>query len=133
MPRPPFVLLATLLAGHALAQDPASPPTPSASQAAGEIAARLVDASPLGACFRRQPAYPPQALRNEQQARTLVVFTVTPAGAIQAAGLLRSSGHRLLDEAALGHLDKCIAASAPPSGDPLPPGRYALPMVWRIE
>ncbi|WP_442909573.1 TonB family protein [Hydrogenophaga sp.] len=136
MSRIPIALLVTALAGHASAQGQASAPTADASQAAtptGAAAARMVAASPLGACFRRQPAYPVAALRDEQEGQTVVAFTVAAAGPIQNPGLLRSSGHQTLDRAALAHLNQCIASVSTQAEDPLPPGRYALPMVWRIE
>ncbi|WP_082585622.1 TonB family protein [Hydrogenophaga sp. Root209] len=136
MPRIPIALLVTALAGHASAQGQTTAPTAGASQEAtptGAAAARRVAASRLGACFRLQPAYPVAALRNEQEGQTVVAFTVAAAGQIQNPGLLRSSGHLILDHAALAHLNQCIASVSTQPDDALPPGRYALPMVWRIE
>jgi TonB family protein len=125
------------LLGTASAQETGPAPSPPASQAsapAGAPAAvHVVAASALGACFRRQPAYPRAALREEQEGQTLVAFTVTAAGDIEQPALVRSSGYPLLDQAALAHLNKCIAAFVPQRDAPLPPGRYALPMVWRLE
>lgn len=136
MSRIQIALLVTALAGHVSAQEQALAATAGASQEAtptGAAAARMVAASPLGACFRRQPAYPVTALRNEQEGQTVVAFTVAAAGQIQNPGLVRSSGHQILDQAALAHLNQCIASVSTQPDDPLPPGRYALPMVWRIE
>ncbi|MFC5498596.1 energy transducer TonB [Caenimonas terrae] len=136
MSRLQTALLLLALAGHAAAQEPASPAIPAASQApapAGASGARRVASSPLGACFGRQPAYPARALRNDEQGASLVGFTVSPTGHIEDPGLLRSSGHGLLDQAALAHLNKCIASVTTQPDAALPPGRYALPMVWRIQ
>lgn len=93
----------------------------------------MVMSSTLGTCFKRPPAYPSDALRKELTGRTLLVFSVSPEGKIQSPGLLRSSGHPALDQAALAHLSMCIAMQEGQSPPPLPPGRYALPHVWRIE
>jgi bla regulator protein blaR1 len=120
-----FAILATPLLGPVSAQEVAAP--------AASSPAQVVAASPLGTCFRRQPAYPIQALRKGQQGSTQVAFSITPAGEFQDPAILRSSGHPALDYAALAHLNKCIAASGAKSDEPLPSGRYALPMVWRIE
>ncbi|MBP6902874.1 MAG: TonB family protein [Burkholderiaceae bacterium] len=106
----------------------ASAPRPSA-----RLIAQRVAASPLGQCFRRLPAYPAQALRSEQEGETLVAFTIDAAGRAAAPALLRSSGHKILDEAALAHLEKCLAQHGEASTEALPAGRYALPMLWRLE
>jgi TonB family protein len=62
-----------------------------------------------------------------------VVFTVAESGSIESPGLLRSSGHAVLDQAALAHLIKCIAEFPLDHQPKLPVGTYALPLVWRIE
>jgi bla regulator protein BlaR1 len=133
-------LLASLFVVSAWAQvagpnEPAALPQSAASAAAAEraIKARKFAESPLGACFREPPAYPRTALRNEQEGRTVLAFTVLESGEVGPASLVRSSGHTALDDAALAHLGKCIAAAPSPPGDSMPAGRYVLPMLWRIE
>ncbi len=134
-----LLLLAGIAASSSsLAQTapPTASPSASAAPISAEVAqqnARAVAEPPLGACFRRPPAYPVVALRNEQTGRSLVGFTVTESGSIENPALLRSSGHTVLDQAAVGHLLKCIALLPPDYQPKLPVGRYALPLLWRIE
>jgi TonB family protein len=113
----------------------AAPPAQAASVAPDVVRhnARVVAESPLGTCFTRPPAYPTVALRSAQSGLSLVVFTVSESGSIESPALLRSSGHAVLDRAALGHLVKCIAEVPLDSQPKLPVGRYALPLLWRIE
>ncbi len=63
----------------------------------------------------------------------MVLFVVTGEGAPEKPQLMRSSGHQLLDEAAVAHMASCIGQYILSDGAPLPEGRYALPMVWRLE
>jgi TonB family protein len=130
--------LVALMALMALAAAPrAQPVPPGASSAPAPAArgddARIVGASALGLCVRRAPAYPPQALREELQGRSVVAFSVSASGVPEAPAVLQSSGHRLLDQAALQHLARCIEAHAHAPGGPLPPGRFSVPVLWRLE
>ena len=47
------------------------------------------------------PAYPPRALRAGQQGRVLVFVLIDTAGRPAQVSVSKSSGHALLDEAAL--------------------------------
>ncbi len=105
----------------------------SASSAASISPGQQVINSSLGTCFRRQPPYPAAALRSDQQGRTAVAFTITAAGRSENPTVYRSSGHELLDQAALAHLIRCSNAFNARDLEPIPAGRYVLPMLWRIE
>ena len=89
--------------------------------------------SSLAACFQKPPAYPIEARRLDLQGRTMVLFAVSVEGVPEEPSLLRSSGHAVLDHAAIKHLSLCIRQFVATSTERLPAGRYALPMVWRIE
>lgn len=130
------VLSCALWLGSAAAQpalpEPASAPQP-ASAAALASTAQAVAQSSLAACFRQPPEYPLRARRLNLQGRTLVLFTVGAEGLPQEPRLMRSSGHAVLDNAAVAHLGACIAQLVSTGSERLPAGRYALPMEWRLE
>lgn len=138
-PYRPIVALTVFLATPAAAQDDASPVAPPSAAASAPAArdiseeARAVASSALGACFRRAPAYPRAAVRAEQEGTTVVSFEVSAAGVAERPVLSRSSRFPLLDEAALNHMKRCLEATAAQTQGTLPPGRYALPLVWRLE
>lgn len=60
-------------------------------------------------------------------------FEVSPTGVAERPVVFRSSQFALLDEAALNHMKKCLKITATGTSGSLPPGRYALPLVWRLE
>lgn len=86
----------------------------------------------------------------------MVAFTVNAEGLPGQPAVAQGSGSTLLDQAAMAHLQTCIdrfeaelagasaqaaaAASGPSDTDgrppataePLPPGTYRLPIVWRL-
>jgi TonB family protein len=134
-------LLACAIASAGAQPAPAASQAASAAQSTAPSAsdarrAQISDmrASPLLACLRKPPIYPAAALRSEQQGRTVFVFTVNDDGQPGDAVVSVSSGHAALDEAALQHYQRCRRAHARlQDSEPLPPGRYALPIVWRIE
>jgi protein TonB len=120
----------------AQAAGPASAPASSTSSQAAELAlqkARVVVASPLGACFRAPPEYPKSALRKDESGTSVVLLVIKETGEIESPGLLKSSGHASLDWAAFNHLKSCISKHPQDPEQKLPPGRYALPLTWRIE
>lgn len=99
---------------------------------AAEKAKAIADSS-LGKCFSKPPAYPVEGLRKNLEGRTLVAFLVSGEGSVTDPLVLRSSGHPVLDHAALKHLNACLLQFASTPGASLPQGRYVLPMIWRIE
>ena len=62
-----------------------------------------------------------------------MIFEVSASGVAEKPAVFRSSQFPLLDEAALNHMKKCIKSTAKETDGTLPPGRYALPLVWRLE
>lgn len=114
------------------APSPASAPPPAS---ASELASKgqIVAQSGLAACFRLAPEYPMQARRQNLQGRTMVLFDVSAEGVAQTPRLMRSSGHAVLDHAALTHMASCIGQHTASGSERLPAGRYALPMDWRLE
>lgn len=128
--------LAAGFGAHAGAQGleaPAAAPSAAGQALTSEEKNRRVVASPLGACFRSPPPYPRVAQREGQQGLTLLSFDVNASGIAERPAVVRSSGFALLDKAALEHLAFCLSHTAAQDQGPLPPGRYAVPMVWRLE
>jgi len=75
---------------------------PSASGAGGD--AQKTELAYLDAVrlqIERAKRYPPAARRTGLEGRTLLRFTITPGGEVDAASVARSSGYSLLDAAAL--------------------------------
>lgn len=133
----PALMLAAS-ANSALAQERAPAPQVVAPEAAMPAPATpeanaIVGASALGACFRRAPVYPDEALRAEMSGRSLVSFIIGVDGRPGSPDLHRSSGYRILDEAALRHLERCLNSFNQAEGEALPSGLFILPLSWRIE
>jgi TonB family protein len=83
--------------------------------------------------MRKPPQYPIEGRRLDLQGQTMVMFLVTAQGVPSEPSVLRPSGHPILDHAALAHLHACIAQFGSGASEPLPPARYVLPMLWRLE
>jgi protein TonB len=117
------------------ASTPAAAASAAADQRAAALAARQrVAASALGACLRQPPPYPERALRDDASGRTVVAFSMADDGTPAGAELATSSGHALLDEAALAHVRRCMAAArARTPAEVLPAGTFRVPYVWRVE
>lgn len=111
---------------------PPAPPDSIASTQSNGGDARSFASSALGTCFARPPAYPVEALRNEETGRVLVDMRVDRAGFIDKPTLVRSSGFAVLDQTTLQHLASCIASFQSSNQPQLPAGRYVLPMLWQI-
>jgi protein TonB len=90
MTRTRFLSIASLplLAGLILAATPARAATASVTDRISAAVARVMD-------------YPREAEAGEEEGVVVVRFTIGPAGAAEAIALVESSGHRLLDQAAL--------------------------------
>ena len=77
--------------------------------------------------------YPKQALRNNTSGQLLMDVAIKPDGSLHSIKILRSSGHRFLDEAAM----RIVRMSAPFS--PLPKGILQdtdvlhIPRVWQFR
>jgi outer membrane biosynthesis protein TonB len=131
-----LALVSALVLGNASAQPASagSASTPQASQASEQASkVQAVARSSLAVCVRKPPEYPIAARRLGLQGRTMVLFVVSAEGVPEEPRLLRSSGHAVLDQAAVKHLGSCIKAFVEKSSERLPSGQYALPMEWRLE
>jgi protein TonB len=132
------VYVLAILVANAGAQTASEPPA-SAPQsepnnsADSSLKARVVAQSELAKCVNKAPDYPTEARRMGLQGRTMVLFTVSAEGKPEEPRLMRSSGHLVLDRAAVRHIDRCIKQYTVTASEPLPAGRYALPMDWRLE
>ncbi|MCX7869936.1 MAG: energy transducer TonB, partial [Terrimicrobiaceae bacterium] len=62
--------------------------------------ARIVEARP-DATRNLPPRYPESARRAKQEGRAIVRASISAEGRVQSARILRSSGHAVLDRAAL--------------------------------
>lgn len=89
--------------------------------------------SNLTVCIRKPPEYPLEARRRELQGQTVVLLGIPAEGVPEEPKLLRSSGHPVLDQAALKHLSSCIKQFVAKESERLPVGRYAFPIEWRLE
>lgn len=69
---------------------------------------------------RPAPAYPAQALRDEMEGTVRLKLLIGAEGTVQYASLLRSSGHRLLDQAALAAARTWELEPAQQNGTPVP-------------
>lgn len=94
---------------------------------------RALAASPLGQCLRRPPPYPVAAQRDELEGEVVLAFEVSAAGTAGAPAVARSSLRPLLDAAAMLHLRQCIDSTAEASAGKLPPGRFLLPLTFKLE
>jgi TonB family protein len=112
---------------------PPSPPAPLASEPQTSGTVRMHDTR-LGRCVSRPPPYPVAALRHGWAGTTVLAFAVGEDGLPVEPAVARSSGHELLDVAALQHLKRCIAAShALTPHEVLPVGRFRVPIAFRLE
>lgn len=87
------------------ATKPAVPKVQSASAASSQAAPALVEARP-SARGNRPPYYPEMARRNGWQGLCMVRVSVTAEGRAASVSLARSSGHGILDQAALAAVRK---------------------------
>lgn len=93
-----LVFAAALIGAAALAQTQPAAGDRDTSGAAPSLAAYARPEAPL------TPEYPPAAIRQELQGEVRVKLRVLPSGASADVQVQTSSGHALLDEAALKYL-----------------------------
>lgn len=75
--------------------------------------------------------YPPAAKKSKQQGTVQLAFTMNRQGDVLSSGIKESSGHLLLDDAALKMLQDASPLPAVP--DNFHPSRQQLPLVIPIE
>lgn len=83
-------------------------------------------AAPGASCPK--PEWPRQALRYELEGVTTLRYAVGMDGRATSASVQKSSGWKMLDNAALSSLSRCILLDPTPAGVTVP-AQY----VWRLE
>jgi protein TonB len=106
VPSPPVV--ATLVMAPAAPSTVSAEPTGAAAVASAPAPSALGAPAPTAVVFtepaflvRQEPVYPERARRAGAAGTAVVRVWLTPAGEVERVELAASSGHRLLDEAAL--------------------------------
>lgn len=79
-----------------------------------------------------KPAYPAEAQRHQWQGRVVLHVEVSAGGTPTSVHVLFSSGHPLLDEAALHAVEKWRFTPATQGGAPVP-GAVDVPVQFRLE
>lgn len=113
--------------------------TPSAGQGTGEgedsLAATVGDGGnflPARIHTKPEPAYPWEARRNRWQGTVLLAVTVSPEGHPIAVDVARSSGHRVLDDAAVEAVRQWRFVAAQRNGLAVE-DRVAVPITFRLS
>ncbi len=78
------------------------------------------------------PQYPVEALQVDAQGTTTLQFVVDDKGALTDAAILKSSGHQVLDQAALSSLSKCRFKPAVAAGQTQRSSTFKVEYVWRL-
>lgn len=93
----------------------------------------LVPPRPVGAAAgNAKPDYPSEARRRGQQGRVLLHVDVSAAGAPISVTVSSSSGHELLDQAALRAVSAWRFTPATRGGSPVA-GTVDVPVQFRLE
>jgi protein TonB len=114
-------------------QPPAQPFKPSAPVEA-PVAAKP-SAPPVAAILNLndcKPEYPRSSLAAEEQGVSRVQFKVGPDGQLVSAGIVKSSGSKALDKAAVNGLSRCKFRPAYQDGKPVE-SSFTVDYVWNME
>ena len=76
-----------------------------------------------------QPSYPPLALRMGYQGKVVLLIAVDPSGTVTSVQVKNSSGHKILDDAALEHVRAHLRLRNPPGEV----RNHTLDIVFRIN
>jgi TonB family protein len=102
-------------------------------QRAGQRPGALPAIANVSACAPKSDDYPTAARRQNQEGTTRVSFTVDEKGDLRAFGVVRSSGHLLLDYTALIKLAGCkFVPGKSTDGDPIG-GSFTVEYVWKLQ
>lgn len=116
--------------GRAARKPPSPPSRPSASAAPAAPAARPNWQEAVRQQFRQQQQagafYPPEAIARGLEGEALVLMVLAPEGHVAAARIEQSSGHALLDEAALRAVRALRSLPAEAPREALLPVRFRL-------
>lgn len=103
---------------------------PVAPQISVPLPSYFRSAMPLMPCDK--PVWPREALKNELQGTVKLRFLIDTQGRVRDSGIIQSSGHKMLDDAALVATSKCILDVAPAKRSPEPEW-VQLDYVWTIN
>jgi len=116
---------AALTHRHLSLQAPATPSPASADRPEGLThAARVV--------HRPQPRYPPRAVRLGYEGTAKVEITVLPTGEPAGVALIESTGHRILDDAAVEAAERGTYQPARSNGRPLE-ATIIIPFTFALQ
>lgn len=103
-----------------------------ASQSKTAIGGSQTVSAPMAEPSNPKPAYPELARKRGQEGTARIRCEVDAAGNVIAASILESSGHKLLDEAALKAVRKWRFRPALSNGRPAP-GSVIAPVEFRLR
>lgn len=110
-----------------------APPSPNANTDSNANNANAGVTSPaiadLNSC---KPAYPQSALMQSQTGTVRVKFVIGPEGNLVSADVMKSSGVKALDRAAIDGLSKCKFKPAMQNGTPVQ-SWFVTDYVWSLE
>lgn len=110
----------------------AADPAPAASDSAPDSTAHAAPSpafADLNAC---KPEYPKSALMNEETGIVRVRFVIGANSQLVSASVLKSSGHRDLDKAAVDGLSRCQFKAAMQDGAPVE-SSFTSDYVWKMD
>lgn len=125
---PPTDLAQAIATQPEMLEEPsdAVPPAPTSGPAdkPRELKGRALDSAM--AALTREEFYPREAIRHEIEGRVVLLLTLDVAGRVTAIEVARSSGHAILDDAAVRAATRIVR---------LPGGRRQalLPVEFRLE
>ena len=108
---------------------PAAPPTPPAP-AANPNPVRLSAVADFNTCAK--PEWPKASLRNEETGTVTLQFLIAVDGRVVDSKVMKSSGFRDLDKAALAGIGKCRFKPAMVDGKP-EQASMTMQYVWTLE
>jgi D-alanyl-D-alanine endopeptidase (penicillin-binding protein 7) len=79
-----------------------------------------------------KPHYPKESLRNENTGTVTLNFKISADGKVEDSNIMKSSGYRLLDEAARDGISKCQFRPATQGGKPVPAWMH-MQYVWTLK
>ncbi len=107
----------------------AGPPSLAAPPSLPKFARVQRDAAPQPCAL---PAYPKASLRNHEEGRPTLRYTVDSAGKLVSVSVAKSSGFRDLDKAALRGFEKCPFSAAMINGQAVQSSGL-VQYDWRLE
>jgi len=113
---------------------PAAAPKPSARTESGSVATTVSSAASFDAGYLNNPSpqYPPQAFRARAEGTVILRAEVLPSGQGSQIQVQTSSGHKLLDEAALATVKQWRFKPAMQNGKPVSQW-VTIPIQFRLN